>query len=76
MTSLAEELKPRLAALPDSDRAELAEYLIYTLDVASDDDAEDVWAVEISRRAAEFESGQVAGEEAASVLSRMREKYP
>lgn len=54
----AEILKDALA-LPTEARAALAGSLLDSLDTEVDDDAEAAWAVEVNRRIAELDSGEV-----------------
>ena len=54
-----EKILPKLLKLPSSERAELATQLIRSLDEAEDDDAEEAWAREIKKRAADIKSGRV-----------------
>lgn len=74
MTLAAEKLKSELGALPLDDRAELARYLVQSLDEA-DEDVEDVWRDELDRRFVEIESSVAAGEPADQVIAEMRRKY-
>jgi putative addiction module component (TIGR02574 family) len=76
MAATTEELKAQLASLPIEDRAELAHYLIDTLDEAVDPDAEVAWDAELKRRGAQIRSGTAAGEAAASVFARLRDRLP
>ncbi len=76
MAATTEELKAQLASLPIEDRAELAHYLIDTLDEAVDPDAEVAWDAELERRGAEIRSGTAAGESAPSVFARLRDRVP
>jgi putative addiction module component (TIGR02574 family) len=73
MASVTDELKDRLALLPVKERADLAQFLIHTLDEAADLEAEAAWDVELARREREIRSGQAAGEPAESVFARLRE---
>lgn len=57
MTTLVEELSARARALPDEDRARLAEELLASLDQAPDASAESAWEHETQRRIAEIEAG-------------------
>lgn len=59
MSSLVKELSARARALPPEDRARLAEELLASLDEATDLDADAAWALEIQRRLAEVDNGQV-----------------
>ena len=45
-------------ALPEDDRAKLAEKLVESLDGDVSADAEDAWAAEIERRLAKIDAGQ------------------
>lgn len=74
MTPIAEELKEQLSRLPLLDRAELAQYLLASLIEHSDDVAEAAWDAELSRRGDEIRSGQVIGEPAATVFSRLSQR--
>jgi putative addiction module component (TIGR02574 family) len=74
MTQIAEQLKVQLSRLPADDRAELAHFLIDTLDETTDADAEAAWDIELARREAEIRSGTAVGEPAASVFARIRDR--
>lgn len=76
MTQEAEKLKLELDLLPQEDRAQIATYLIRTLDQCdtaelTDDEFED----ELRRRSADIESGRDPGEPAEDVMREIREKY-
>lgn len=75
MSVTAEKLRTELANLAEADRAELARFLIQSLDEGEDKDAEKAWDVELERRAEEITSGRAAGEPADKVLSELRKKY-
>jgi putative addiction module component (TIGR02574 family) len=72
MTTVAEKLKEELARLPTVDRAELAYYLIQSLD---DDEVRIAWEEELERRWQEMESGKAVGEPAESVFAELRAKH-
>jgi hypothetical protein len=74
MTQTGERLKAELAALPSADRAELAQFLIHSLDDVVDADAEAAWDRELAVRAEEIESGAEVGEPAEKVLDELRGK--
>jgi putative addiction module component (TIGR02574 family) len=76
MTEAVERLKAELGVLSKQERAELVHFLIRSLDQGEDADAEAAWDMELARRAAEIESGQVVGKPAAQVFAEIREKYP
>ncbi len=75
MSVTAEKLRTELANLNDADRAELAHFLISSLDPGSDADAEEAWDAELARRAEEIQSGRATGEPADKVFSELRQKY-
>jgi putative addiction module component (TIGR02574 family) len=75
MTDKAIELKPTLASLPEADRAALATFLIESLDVETDDDADDAWAEELDRREKRIRAGLAKGEPAEKVFAELREKH-
>ena len=76
MAGDVERLKLELQRLSDKERAELAHFLLRSLDEGEDTDAADAWDAELARRAAEIESGKVVGKPAAQVFAELREKYP
>ena len=69
-----EELKTHLSTLPEQDRAELANFLLDSLD---DPDIEfnPEFAAELDRRVAEIENGQAEGRPAEVVFAELRKKY-
>ena len=69
------QLKNDLVQLPQDDRAELAAFLIESLDDATDENAGQLWDHELARRAAEIENGTAAGELADVVMQRLQERY-
>ena len=77
MVSVLENLKPTLAQLSESDRAELARFLLNSLD---DDESEEgvgeAWAAELARRWGEIASGKAVGIPSDVVHAKLREKYP
>jgi putative addiction module component (TIGR02574 family) len=75
MTAKAERLKSELATLTPGDRAELARFLVQSLDEPEEQGVEAAWDAELKRRAEEIESGRVAGEPVESVLRELRAKY-
>lgn len=75
MSVTAEKLRTELANLTATDRAELARFLIQSLDEGADEDAEKAWDIELDRRAEEITSGGAAGEPADKVFSELRKKY-
>jgi putative addiction module component (TIGR02574 family) len=75
MSKTAEKMKTKLAGLSVKDRAELAYYLLHTLD---DDESESAvqkaWEMELDRRWAQIESGEAKGILAAEAIGKAREK--
>jgi hypothetical protein len=75
MTKTAENLKIELAQLPVQDRAELAYFLIHSLDESVDDNIFNAWDKELTQRLAEIYAGTANGESSEKVLLALREKY-
>jgi len=72
-----EAWKSELAALTMRDRAELAHFLLHSLEQATDEDqdVESSWDAELARRVAEIEDGTGVGKPADQVFAELREKY-
>jgi len=75
VTDTAERLKLELSQLSIRDRAELAAFLIQSLDEEPADDVEAAWDEELARRMAEIEGGNACSQPADQVLTHLREKY-
>jgi putative addiction module component (TIGR02574 family) len=75
MTSTLQDLKKASSNLPALQRAELAHFLLRSLDPEEDGWAE-AWQAELARRLEEIRSGHVVGAPAEEVLGRLRERYP
>jgi len=75
MTETAEKLKEQLARLSLNERAELAHFLIDSLDEGADADVEAAWDAELARRMEEIRSGKAVGEPADKVFAELRKKY-
>lgn len=75
MSQTTDQLKVELSRLPPDERAELAQFLIHTLDPCEDADAEAAWDEELTRRAEEIVNGKVEGIPADQVFRELREKY-
>ena len=69
-----ERIKNDLASLSTQQRAELAQYLIETLDPIEEIDAEDAWVVEVDRRIEQVRRGEVEGKPVEQVFAEMRAK--
>jgi putative addiction module component (TIGR02574 family) len=75
MTENAERVKREVLQLPEADRAELARFLIESLDDPEDPDAEAAWNAELSRRVERIEQGKSHLRPAHQVLAEIRDKY-
>jgi putative addiction module component (TIGR02574 family) len=75
MTQTAEKLKGEILQLSETDRAELAQLLILSLDVEVDEGAEAAWDEELARRQKRMEEGKSKSRPADDVLAEIRNKY-
>jgi hypothetical protein len=75
MTETAEKLKLELSQLSLQDRAELAYFLLHSLDEDVEGDVENAWDDELTQRMQSIDNGTAVGETASQVLSDLREKY-
>ncbi len=76
MTEIAQRLRTELAVLDSVDRADLAYFLLESLDENVDSFAEVASDAELDRRIADIESGNVKGIACDEVLSELREMFP
>jgi putative addiction module component (TIGR02574 family) len=74
MSKTAERLKSELSQLSPKDRAELAHFLLHSLDEANPA-TEAAWDAELAERIQEIRNGQAIGEPAEKVFAELREKY-
>lgn len=72
MSASFEHYKTELAGLPSGQRAELALFLIHSLDQEVDVDADEAWEEEIQRRVADIKSGRAQGIPAEQVFANLR----
>jgi len=70
-----DQLKAELSRLDAESRADLALFLVDSLDPGEDADVEHLWDVELHRRLEEIRSGRAVGKPAAEVMANLREKY-
>lgn len=70
-----EAYKSQLEKLSREERAELAYFLLSSLEPA-EEGAAAAWDAEISRRVAEIRSGKANGKPAEQVFAELRERYP
>ena len=79
MAVAMETLKAELAALTELERADLAHFLLTSLDDTTADDAdvevEEAWATELARRADDIQRGIAVGKPADQVFAELREKH-
>jgi putative addiction module component (TIGR02574 family) len=75
MSETAEKLKIELSRLSTQERAELAYFLIHSLDDEVDYDVESAWDVELMRRRQEIDEGTASGKPSGQVFTELREKY-
>ncbi len=75
MSQNFDSLKAKVAKLSVPERAELAHYLLGSLE-AEEQATEEAWRTELERRLAEIKSGKVSGKPVEEVITRLRERYP
>jgi putative addiction module component (TIGR02574 family) len=75
MSTGIEHWKAQLVALPAHERAELARFLLASLE-PDDEGVEAAWDAEASRRVDEILSGRAEGGPADEFLEELREQYP
>jgi putative addiction module component (TIGR02574 family) len=75
MTEAVEQLKSQASNLSASERAELAYFLLSSLE-PEEETAQEEWRADIARRVAEIRNGTAAGRPADDVLAELRERYP
>jgi len=75
MTEIIERLKLELSQLSAEERAELAYFLIHSLDEKTDNVVEDAWADELVQRMEKIESRAARGESASGVIAELQNQY-
>ncbi|MEC4813653.1 MAG: addiction module protein [Scytonema sp. PMC 1069.18] len=75
MTETAEQLKLELSQLSAQERAEIAHFLIQSLDEDVDNDVESAWDTVLTKRLEEIHRGIAIGEPSNQVFSELRKKY-
>lgn len=75
MTEAVEQLKSKARGLSGPERAELAYFLLTSLE-EEEEGVTEAWRAEIARRVAEIRSGTAVGRPAEDVLAELRERYP
>ncbi len=74
MSNMLAELKEKAAQLSEAERAELALTLIESLDGPAETGVEEAWRVEIERRVAQVERGEVQLIPGDEVFERLRRR--
>lgn len=75
MTDNVEQLKAQVGTLTQTERADLAYFLLTSLE-PEEEGVEEAWQIEIARRVAEIRSGRAKGRSADEVLAELRERHP
>ena len=75
MSATLEELKSTVSGLPVPERAELAQYLLHTLE-SPDEGAAAEWLAVAEQRMSDVRSGRVVGIPAEQVLESLRRPRP
>jgi putative addiction module component (TIGR02574 family) len=73
MSLTCQELKTAISRLPADERAELAQYLLRSLDEQDDEGARAEWFALAEQRMAEVRTGKVVGIPAEEVLKNLLE---
>lgn len=75
MSETMEQLKGQLERLPNHERAELAHFLLCSLEQDADVGVDEAWEAELARRVADIQNGTVVGTPAAQVFAELRAQY-
>jgi hypothetical protein len=78
MAVALEKLKAELAGLTEQERADLALFLLNSLDAANaaaDQDVEAAWDVKLARRAEGIRDGSAQGKPANQLFAELRARY-
>jgi putative addiction module component (TIGR02574 family) len=75
MAEAVEQLKSQASTLSVPERAELAYFLLSSLE-PEEEGAQEAWRSEIAPRMAEIRGGSALGRPADDVLAELRERYP
>jgi putative addiction module component (TIGR02574 family) len=74
MAPAVEQWKPQLEKLPPEDRAELALFLLQSLE-PEDEDVQAAWDAEVARRVTEIRNGTAKGRPAEEVFAELRARF-
>jgi putative addiction module component (TIGR02574 family) len=75
MSVTIDQLKSEMSTLPANERAELAHFLIESLENGPEEGVEAAWEAELARRSEEILSGKVTGRPAEQVFAEIRARY-
>jgi putative addiction module component (TIGR02574 family) len=75
VTETAEKLKLELSHLSVQERAEIASFLIHSLDENTDQDIESAWDAELVQRTQDINSSNASGDPSGQVFAELRQKY-
>ena len=75
MTKAVEHILPQIERLSQGERAELAYFLLSSLE-PDDPEAMAAWDAEVARRMDEISSGRASGRPAEQIFAELREEYP
>ncbi len=77
MTQTVEQLKSQIGGLSQRERAELAHFILTTLDPEEDEkEVAAAWEAEVARRVEQINSGQIVGKPADQLFAELRQQYP
>lgn len=76
MPAIMEQLKSQIRLLPAQERAELAHFILLSLEPEEDEAINAAWEEEVARRVEEIRSGKAVGKPAAHLFAELREQYP
>jgi putative addiction module component (TIGR02574 family) len=74
MNSTLAELEQKVTQLSADERAQLALFLLQSLELADEGDIDEAWRVESERRLAQIESGEVQSVPGDDVFARVRRR--
>jgi putative addiction module component (TIGR02574 family) len=74
MNSTLAELEQKVTQLSADERAQLALFLLQSLEPADEGDIDEAWRVESERRLAQIESGEVQSVPGDDVFARVRRR--
>ena len=75
MSETVERIKSQVGTLSNPEHADLAYFLLTSLE-PEEEGVEEAWRVEIARRVADIRGGRAKGRSADEVLAELRERHP